>query len=192
MKIIEPRVSEKDARRFFERPRLRNLWGLLKLLKRSRPIEISSSRGRKLPYLELLYLPYYLIRFRVESFQEPGAIEVSVEAHSGAFAIFQMQDDLSERSETREWFQPKLSEAEAVEIGRRELVASILRRRGNREKPSVGEVLGIDFFYYPFWVWYFERREGLIDIALMDAARGVKGGDRTRVGVLSCLSSRAD
>lgn len=189
MKIIEPRVSEQEARRFFERPRLGNLWGLLKLFRSSRPIEISGSRERRLPYLELLYLPHYLIGFRVGSLNTEGEIDVSVEAHSGSFAIFQMNEDLAESAKLKEWFRPKLTQEEALEIGRRELVASILRRRGNREKPPVGEPLSIDLFYYPYWVWYFERKKETIDIALMDAARGVKGGDRTRVGVLSCLSN---
>ena len=185
MQVIEPRVTEKEARRYFERRRAGNLWGLLNLHKSAKGPP-GSTKPEK-PRVDLVWLPHYYIRFRVVSRLGPGEIAVSVEAHSGSFAIFQMEENLVDREIEGEVFEPRLSIDRATEIGRRDLVKSILRQRGQWNKPEVQEALEPDLFYYPFWVYYYERRRGLFDIQVYDAARGVKGGPRTKVGILSGL-----
>jgi hypothetical protein len=185
MQVIEPRVTEDEARRYFERHRAGNLWGLLRP-RRITTGPLGSTKPGK-PPIELVWLPHYHVRFRVFSRRGPGEIAVSVEAHSGSFAVFQMQEDLIDREIEGEVFEPRLSCDRATEIGRRDLLKSILRQRGQWNKPEVRETLGVDLFYYPFWVYYYERKRGLFDIQVYDAARGVKGGPRTKVGILSGL-----
>lgn len=186
MQVIEPRYTEEEARRFFERRRAGNLWGLLKPRSPVRPTH--GSAAPKAGRIELVWLPHYWIRFRVTSSRGPGEIAVSVEAHSGSFAIFQMEENLVERQAVEgEVFEPRLPHDRATEIGKRDLLRSILRQRGQWNKPEVKEAAGLDLFYYPFWVYYYERRRGLLDIQVYDAARGVKGGPRTKVGILSGL-----
>jgi len=141
-----------------------------------------------LPRVQLVWLPHFIVSVKVTSSKGPGEIDVSVEGHSGSFAVFQMHPDLVERSEVEgEAFPPRLSPEEAIQIGRTELLKTILRQRGHRQKPAIVGTGNIDLFYYPFWIYYYERRRGLIDIQIFDAARGVKGGARTKVGILSGL-----
>lgn len=187
MKIIEPRVPESSARAYFERRRWQNLWGLLKVSSVKTAANTTSNKPL-LPSIQLVWLPHYVVTVDVSSRKGPGEIDVSVEAHSGSFAIFQMHEDLIEKDEVPgEVFEPKLGEKEIIEIGRRELLKTILRRRGQREKPTIIGTGEIDLFYYPFWIYYYERRHGLLDIQVFDAARGIKGGTRTKVGILSGL-----
>jgi hypothetical protein len=187
MKIIEPRVLESAALAFFERPRLQNLWGFL--ASSSNPLQSDpNSHKRRLPSTQLVWLPHYIVSVKVDSRKGPGLIDVCVEAHSGAFAVFEMHPDLVEKEDVEgEIFSPRLEEKESVRIARTELLKTILRRRGQREKPAIVGTGEIDLFHYPFWIYYYERRRGLLDIQVYDAARGIKGGTRTKVGILSGL-----
>ncbi len=190
MKYIEARVSEDAALRFFERRRFGNLYGLLCRRRFGAQSEIGA--GKRLPYLERIWLPYYIITIRVNSHRGEGEVAVSVEGHSGSFAIFQMHDDLVEGDLNEEVFHPKLAEDEAIKIGRKELLRAILRRRAAREKPFIEETIGAGLFYYPYWVYYYERWGSSLDIRLQDALTGEKGGNRTKMGVLGAFASKAD
>jgi len=181
VKYIEARVSKETALRFFTRRRLRNAYGLLRSRRRLLP------SGREIPYIERVWMPFYIVTLRVVSHRGPGEVTVSVEGYSGSFAIFQMHEDLVEGALTEEWFPPRMSEEEAVRVGREQLLQTILRRRGQQEKPVVEETLGIDVIYYPFWVYYFERRPGVLDIALQDALTAERGGNRNRAGLLDAF-----
>ncbi len=176
MKYVPPRWSEAEALAFFERRRFSNLWGLLQ-----------PRRTGKLPYVERLWLPYYLIPFQVTSGKGPGIITVSVEGHSGSFALFEMHGSLAQGELAGETPPPKLTIDEATATGRSELLRTIMRRRGQFGKPIIEEDLGVDLFYYPYWIYYFERRRGLLDILICDAVTGDKGRARTKTGILSAL-----
>ena len=90
MRYIPARVSKDAALAFFQRRRFGNLYGLLRQRTAVTP------GGQRLPYLERVWLPYYLIAIRLDSRRGEGEVTVSVEAYSGAFAIFQMHDELVE------------------------------------------------------------------------------------------------
>ena len=115
---------------------------------------------------------------------------VSVEAYSGAFAIFEMHPYLLDSPPPGDHFPPRIPESEAVETGRRELQHTILRLRSMGGKPVVGEAQRVELLQYPFWVYYYERRRGLLDIKLLDAVTGGKGGAKTKVGVLEAFKLR--
>ena len=184
MKYIEARVPKDAALRFFERRRFKNLYGFLK----RRPGWTKD--GRKLPYIECVWMPFYLIDFRVVSRKAPGIVSVSVEAYSGSFAVFQMQDNLLEGELEEEWFAPGITEKKAIAIGRRDLLLTIMRRRSQQGKPVIEDTLAVDVFYYPFWVYYFQRRGRYIDVALQDALTGESGGNRNRAGLLNAFTTR--
>ncbi len=178
-------MSEESALAFFQRRNWKNLWGLLRVSSKTR---VSQSTSPRLPRTQIVWLPHHIVSIQVDSRQGPGEIDISVEAQSGAFAIFQMHENLEDvESVEGEVFDFKIEEKEAIEIGRRELLKTILRRRGQREKPAIVGAGKVDHFYYPFWIYYYERRRGLLDIQVFDAARGIKGGTRTKVGILSGL-----
>ncbi len=185
MKYIEARVPRDAALQFFERRRFGNLYGLLRRRSAFTP------DGKRLPYAELVWMPFYRIDFQVTSRRGPGAVSVSVEAYSGSFAVFQMQDNLVEGEPEGDSFPPEMTEEAAIKTGRRELLRTIMRRRSQQEKPVIEDTLAVDVFYYPFWIYYFQRRGKYIDIKLQDALNGESGGNRNRAGVLAAFTKRA-
>jgi hypothetical protein len=183
VKFVQPHVTETAARKHFERRRFGNLFGLLR-----RRSSVSPS-GKTLPHIELVWLPQYLITLNVTARRGPGQITVSVDAHAGAFAIIDLQGALAEGDVEGEAFPPKMGEEEAVEIGRKQLQRSIMKRRGQRHKPVVEDLAHVEVFHYPYWVYYYERRRGYLDIVVRDAATGEKTGSRPKVAVVEALAA---
>ena len=181
MMHIPARVSEEEARRFFTRPYWRNLHGLLL------PRPTATMKGTRLPRLERVWLGYYQIDLRIRLGREPGVQAVSVEGHSGSFAYFDMHNALSDGLPQEPFFPPAIPEEAAVRIGREECLRSILRRRSQQKKPTIEETLEVSIFYYPYWVWYFARRNGRLDIRIQNAYTGDPGGNRTRAGLLKAF-----
>ena len=108
---------------------------------------------------------------------------------SGSFAIFEMHADIVEGGIEGETFPPKLDEQDAARIARKQLLATIMRQRSNREKPAPEQVLGVDLIHWPIWVYYYERRPGRLDIRVLDAVTGSKPGPRLKTAVLAAFTS---
>ncbi|MFP4502083.1 MAG: hypothetical protein ACLFTT_13865 [Candidatus Hydrogenedentota bacterium] len=180
MNHVPSRVSAHEARAFFTHRRWRNLFGLLL------PHETVSATGVRLPKLEQVWLGYYWIDLRVRIGTTPAVQSISVEGHSGAFALFELHAALRDDPIEGPTFPPAISENEAVQIGREECLKNILRRRSQQKKPAIEETLATSIFYYPYWVWYYARR-GRLDMRLMDAYTTGPGGNRTRAGLLSAF-----
>lgn len=187
MKFIKPRTSESAAMRFFQRRRPGNLWGLLG--RRSRLTKDSNNEERRVPFAELVWLPYYIVPVKVRSRRGEGEITVSVEGYSGAFAVFEMHADIVEGDIEEETFPPKLDAQDAARIAPKQLLATIMRQRSNRNKPAPEEVLGVDLLHWPVWVYYYERRRGRLDIRVLDAVTGSKPGPRIRVSILAAFTA---
>lgn len=166
--------------RFFQRR-----WWLRRLarLGRGEPRTLSP----RLPYAELVWMPHYLITFRVVSPKGPGESDVSVDAYLGAFAIFQMHDQLREGEMEEDAFPPEMPAAQAVADARKRLLQSIMYRRGHRNKPYPEEALALQTFYYPFYVYYYERRRGKLDIKVFDPVRGENPGSKTKNAILRAM-----
>lgn len=187
MKFIKPRTSESAAMRFFQRRRPGNLWGLLG--RRSRRTDSSTNEERRVPFAELVWLPYYVIPVKVRSRRGEGEITVSVEGYSGAFAVFEMHEDVVEGEIEGETFLPKLDAQDAARIARKQLLATIMRQRSRRDKPAPEEVLCVDLLHWPIWVYYYERRPGRLDIRVLDAVTGSKPGPRVRTSILAAFTA---
>ena len=188
MKFIKPRTSESAAMRFFQRRRPGNLWGLLG--RRSRRTNSSTNKGRRVPFAELVWLPYYIVPVKVRSRRGEGEITVSVDGCSGSFAVFEMHADIVEGDIEGETFPPKLDAQDAARIARKQLLATIMRQRSNRDKPAPEEVLDVDLLYWPVWVYYYERRRGRLDIRVLDAVTGSKPGPRLKTAVLAAFTAK--
>jgi len=187
MKFLEPRTSESAAIRFFERRRLRNLWGLLG--RRSPATPGSSDTLHRVPYAELVWLPYYIIPIKLRSPRGESEITVSVEGYSGSVAVFQTQANTVEGKPQGETFRPRLDQIEATRLARKGLLVTIMGRRSGREKPVPQEVVRVDLLHYPFWVYYYERRRGRLDIRVLDAVNGSKPGPGVRASILNAFAS---
>lgn len=133
---------------------------------------------------ELVWMPTYLVTIRMTSPQGEGDTICSVDACSGAFALFQMADEIDDADPPGETFPPSLDEREAEALARESLVKTILRRRGHAGKPTPRETVSVELLSYPYWVVYYQRRRGLLDIKVLDAATGQPVGNKIRIAIL--------
>ena len=143
-------------------------------------------RAREAGQVDLVWVPHYLFTLEMESARAFGETTVSVDACSAAFAIFQMEEDLLESPPPEAEILPSLVPQEhAWETGRKKLLQAIMRRRGSQgPKPAPGKLLRSEMVLFPFWVEYTTRSGNQLDIRLLNAATGDRGGNQTKVGVL--------
>ena len=84
-----------------------------------------------------------------------------------------------------------LAGAEAEKVDGEGLVKVILRRRSRAGKPLPPKTLRAELLSYPYWVYYYQRRPGLIDIKVLDAATGRPVGNKIKLGVLDAFKAAA-
>ena len=140
---------------------------------------------------ELIWMPCFLVRIPLKSSQGDTEVTCSVDGCSGAFALFQMDEAIADGAAQDEAFPPLHDEAEAEALARAALVKVILRRRGSAGKPTPGPTQSIELLQYPYWVYYYRRRRGLLDIQVLDAATGQRAGQKIKLGVLEAFRRAA-
>ena len=153
---------------------------------RSAKVELSAA----LPRIELVWMPYYRVPVRYTSKHGPGTVEIAVEAHGGEARLIADAQLLPDPPAEGAVFPPRLSGDEATVIARREAIRIVMIQRG-RSKPVIEGADAPTLLRCPFWVYYYERRRGMIDIKTLNAATGEKGGVRTKRAVLDALLEQA-
>tara|TARA_R110001592_G_scaffold133907_2_gene349376 strand:+ start:41 stop:631 length:591 start_codon:yes stop_codon:yes gene_type:complete len=148
--------------------------------------------SRELPYTEQIWFPYHIYTLEMTSRRNPGLMQVSVEAWSGAFAIFQLGGELIDSPpEKGEVFAPRLHLEDCESHARDNLLHTIMRQRSRLGgKPVAGAVVERETILYPLWVYYFARKKGVIDIKIVDGISGRPSGHRTRTGVLDAFVAK--
>ncbi len=184
MRHVAPAVSEGRAVEIIDAGWSARLHRSLSVF---RPTDSDSSR----PRAELVWMPSYLITIRLESKQGPSEVTCNVDACSGSFALFQMHDAVADGEAAGETFPPVLDEGRAEKVAREELVKTILRRRSRAGKPLPTKTLRVELLSYPYWVYYYQRRPGVIDIRVLDAATGRPVGNKIKLGILDAFKAAA-
>ena len=54
----------------------------------------------------------------------------------------------------------------------------------------MGDLVSSDLLLYPFWVYYYERKPGALDILIEDAVTGAKGGAKTKAAILNAFKAQ--
>ena len=176
MRHVAPAVSEGRAVEILNSGWSARLHRWLSVL---RPTDPDASQ----PRAELVWMPSYLLTIQLESKRGPGEVTCSIDACSGSFALFQMHDAIVDGEAEGETFPALLDEAGAEKVAREELVKVILRRRSRAGKPLPTKTLRRELLSYPYWVYYYQRRPGLIDIKVLDAATGRPVGNKIKLGI---------
>lgn len=176
---LEPRLTEDDARRVFRRRNSRHR--LIVCLLRRKPLR------PQLPRLELIWLPVHLISFAAAEQPDAEPVNIAVEGFNGTFAVFERHPWLKVGPPPGTHFAPKLSTEAAEKTGRQMLFQTMLRFHGNRHKFRPGAATAFSLFHHPYWVYYFERRRGLIDFLVLDAISGDRGGAKTKTSIVTAL-----
>lgn len=145
------------------------------------------------PRVERIWFPYYLFTIGVTSRMGPGEMLVTVEAWSGAFAIFQLDEFFVDGmpDDGCEIFEPHLSVEACEASARKDLLHTIMRQRSRSGgKPIPGAITAREDLLYPFWIYYYYRKKNVLDIRVVDGATGQRVGHRTRAGVLDAFVTK--
>lgn len=147
-------------------------------------------RDVSLPKLEVIWLPRHLFDIRCVLGKNERNITAAVDSYSGMFTVFEMQEWLVD-GEPSQTFAPYMPEKEAESLARRELLSFILRQRGTMAKPEPRETAAVHLIHYPYWVYYFDGG-GFIDIRVLDAVTGERGGGKAKRAVLNAFAHHAE
>lgn len=139
--------------------------------------------------IELIYLPHYSITVPVYQGESRSTAGAAIEALSGAFSLRRYKDELLSDTppEPGEVFTPKIQEDEALDIARDGILRNALRERGGRRTFQWADAEAVELLQHPFWVYYYARRRGLLDIRLLDAVTGDRPGSKTKGSVLDAF-----
>ncbi len=185
MKHIAPRFDRATALRLIYTRR-----GFLRRLFRPLPA-CQGLAGEKgvLPYLEIVYMPYYVATFEFESASVDDVISVCVDGCGGAFSLFQGETRVTEGVPDGQFFPPVLREDEAILLARKGLLAALLQQRGQSRRPVPKSIQSVVLLHWPLWVYYYHRWRGCLDVILIDAATGERLGGRAKSSVLNAFTS---
>jgi len=183
------RYTGGEAVAIFNRPRLFNLYGLLR-----RPIRIAQDGvpdSRTPPFIEILWMPAYAVRLCALLRGKPSDdVWVTVDGCGGHVQVLEDTRHFALRDIEEESFPPSIAETEACELGRKGLLHYTLRQR-RLFKPIVQGVEEIACYWYPVWVCYLPRRFGTrIDFKVLDGHTGRLGGARLRIAVINALIAK--
>jgi hypothetical protein len=198
LKYFSPLVDEQTAtRRFGRRPLVRLLQrfgagiGRLAVRHPESPSLPSSGSERTVPFAELVFLPYYLITFDASVKGASHPVDTLVGGCDAEFAWVDLSHARFESRPDQERFPPAIDDVHAEQIARSALMSSILRSPGWRGKPVIRQARSVEIVQYPFWVYYFERRRGLLDIKVLDAVSGKRPGTKLKAALLGALVDAA-
>ena len=145
----------------------------------------------RLPKLETIWLPRHLFDIRCVLGKDERVITACVDSHSGMFTVFEMDAWLVEFDTPEPCFGPSMPLEEAETIARRELLSFILRQRGLIAKPEPRDTVRVRLIHYPYWVYYFDAG-GHVDIRVLDAVSGERGGGKAKRAVLNAFAHNAE
>ncbi len=160
----------------------RDRFRLLKRLLLRRPAApVNESR------VHLIWMPHYLIDLEIESVKGTAVQQVTLDAWGEVFALWNFELPPETGQPDGESFPPRLDEATAVSKATLSLTGTTLHMRGQKGKPQVNRHTAIRLLYYPYWVYYFERRPGRYDIRVVDGVIGELPGNQMKRAILEAF-----
>lgn len=146
---------------------------------------------RRLRHLELLWLPYYMITWRiswkVESQERSRTVATLVGAHELNFSLLDPKAIL-ESLDKAAFFEPAIREDDAVDVSRTGLWRTVLNDRRSKQL-LVDERPTVELVQYPFWAYYFSGLGGKLDVKLLDAVTGSLTGPKGKVALMAALAN---
>jgi hypothetical protein len=189
LKHIPARVPEEGARALAEK---KGFWARALASVLPDPPPPPGSPLRRLPRLEMVWMPYYIFEVPLEiPGQGEKPIWLSIDGHTGSFALFEMQAWLTDGAPEGPAFAPELPEDEAEDSARKQFLSLLLRQRGRQKRPQPGETRSSMVVHFPVWVYYFARRGKYIDVVGIDAVTGERCPSRRRAGILRAFELAA-
>lgn len=194
MRFLQPAVSETRAWSALHKSRFRRTRGLFRWLlhgKRGSEAGLATPQRKRgeLPYLELVWLPHYLVTFQAAHKDGVRPVEVIVGGTEPTAAVIDLAAAEWETSADREHFPATLGDSSAVPVARRALLEVLLRTPGWGRKPEIAEASSVELVQYPLWAYYFARRRATLDVKILDAVTGMAAGSKAKLALLGALAA---
>ncbi len=183
-------VGAEAAARFFRRPRIGNLFGLLAGQTRVAAAAGGDPATRALPFIERLWMPAFAVRVHAACAKTEHSVWTAVEGINGEFSMLECHHELAERELDGDVFPPVIDETRVAAFARKGMMQYVLTQRGLMNKPIVDGIEEILPYHHPVWVCYYRRRSVFLDVMVQDARTGKSGGPKMRISVLHALVKR--
>lgn len=151
------------------------------------PAEPSIELEHPLPYMEIVRLPCYLIAVETIAKGSARDVDVLIGGCDGQFALVGAAGLGFESDDGIEAFPPTINESEAIQQAQSGLVTAIMRSPGWGAKPDIGGVASVELVQAPYWVYYYERRRGRLDIKVLDAVTGNIPGPKVKLSMIQAF-----
>jgi hypothetical protein len=181
-------VGAQAAARYFSRPRIGNLFGML-----AEPVHVAVAGDpstRLLPFIERIWMPAFAVRVHAASKKTEHSVWTAVEGINGEFSMLECDQELAERELDGDVFSATIDETRVAALARKGMMHYVLIQRGLMNKPIVDGIEEIRPYHHPVWVCYYRRRNVFLDVMVQDARTGKSGGAKMRISVLHALVGR--
>ena len=198
MKFIEPTIAESDAWRQLTRRRFDSLRSWTRAIarggKRSTGRFPRASEPQRLhgsvPLPEMLWLPYYRVRFTAPRDGGSVSLEALVDGYELTFTPWDVSTLRWTEQGDRGSFVPTIDADAASVAARQGVLESSLRRAEWTRNVREVETEQVELMQYPYWVYYFERRSDKLDFRMLDGVTGRPGGAKMKLALLKAFRSR--
>lgn len=137
--------------------------------------------------VHLLWMPQYLIDLEIESPKGTAIQPVTLDAWGDVFALWNITEPPTAGLPDDEHFPPRLDIDAAIAKATLSLTNTTLHMRGQKGKPHVNRHVNIQLLYYPYWVYYYERKKGRFDLKVIDGAMGERPGNQVKRAILEAF-----
>lgn len=179
---LPPQLSRDDAIGILRRRRLQRL---RRLVFRQPVPQVRSSD------VHLIWMPQFLIDLQIESDRGQAIQRVTLDGWCEVFALWNIETQPEKGLPAGEFFPPRIDVDEGVRKAIVSLTNTTLRMRGQRNKPHVLGHAATELLYYPYWVYYFERKKGRFDVKIVDGVLGELPGSQVKRAVLEAFIEKS-
>lgn len=154
------------------------------------PLLFPDSCKRRQVRIDRFFIPHYLFTFHQSTRSGTEVHFLLIDAVCGFGAFTNTEPELRREQPSDVVFSILISEEKAQEKAKDWLTRWNLRKHALQFKPP--EVLSskVRLFYFPFWVAYYQRPSGRVDVEVVDGVQGYMEGSRTKYLVQQGLAAR--
>jgi|GEM_PF-2557945 hypothetical protein len=153
------------------------------------PLLFPDSCARRLTRIEQVYVPHFLFTFQQSIRSRIEVHYILIDALCGFGAFTNAEPELSQEDATGAVFAASLSSEKAQERAKDWLSRWNLRRHAFHLTPPTILSSRSLFFHFPFWLAFYERPSGRMDLEVVDGVRGFLEGGRTKYMINRGLAS---
>ncbi|MDH7500923.1 MAG: hypothetical protein QHH30_11145 [candidate division NC10 bacterium] len=144
------------------------------------PLLFPDSSRRRLLSVEKVYVPHYLFTFRQSTRSGVEVHYVLIDAVCGFGAFTNTEPEVLREEVEEPVFAPVVLQQKAQERAKDWVTRWNLRKHAFHLKPPELLSCRCMSFHFPFWVAYYQRPSGRVDMEVVDGVRGYLEGGRTK------------